>query len=249
MTATPYPLVPPVSGTDVLPPAARLESWFVEGNPEYATQIKDIINHWSMGARVDEVGNVWLKISSLPHVIRVLSMSEMAAFRLGKYENRTFQDERYLRATRVGKTLELVMRSRDEACSRFAEISREIGLLIRNSPVARSLQDQHYESLAATREQLKKLRYRKKRIMKDELSGEAITSANAQFIYLRSPSFYPEYANEFQNGLIVGKTVYQKVRAGRPADEREMFYLCDRMGWEKGWYRDIPFSKTIEVEA
>lgn len=242
-----------IRGRVVLPEWNEVEESFIDEKTILGPWIERLYFAWADGSMVDPEGNIWLDMDVLFPIIRVSSLVDMARFAPGKAEQAKLEDRLFLRGQKVARVIDNVVAKvdrnngkRELRLALNAEISKELYLIIRNSDRARRRQNSFYDSLREKREELKSARIRRNRITNDELTGEPMTSAEAEFAYVRMPSLYKELVGNPENGLVVKKETFATIRKGNVADERELGRLCDRHNWSKEWYKN--YASSLEAK-
>lgn len=240
-----------LSGAEVLPDYSLLRSWYIEPNPDFQRKTKEVINAWTQGAIVDYNGCPWVEYSHLRKIFGVNAISDLAKFRPSHDEVLEIDSKPHLRGTRVARFLDIVSQSNEEELSHCADVSQELYSTIRNSKLARHRQDTCMNRHAELAIRLRDQRIRMKKLSVDELTGDRLENRTAEFVYLRSPALFPEWVDEYRNGLVVNRqTADQLPKASdRTTNEREMFRLCYLKDWQREWYKSLPYTNNrIDAE-
>jgi len=234
-------------GHAALPPREQLDSWFIkDAEAKLAAQIREVIGGWSDGCFVDPIGNVWVDSDFLYPIVRVASLVDLTRFHPRKVDSLMLNENTYFRGARIGRVIDSVIEKVDkDNTNRCAEVSKELFLLIRDSKTARQRQKQYYDNFDDVRKRLRKMRLRKFRITEDELTGEKLDPRTAEFTYVREPAFYRELTQDIDNGLVVNSDTYETLLKSTATDEKELYRLCDRNDWNKEWYKNIPYSRSL----
>lgn len=77
---------------------------------------------------------------------------------------------------------------------------------------------------------MKKIRIKKYKIDKDELTRETLRSGN-EFSHIRSCSMYKHLSDNMDNGLIVNKNTHKLITERGINDEEELRDLCMEQNW------------------
>lgn len=231
----------PVSGREVLPTLEEVTDSFIDEKSTLQGWLELLYETWADGSFVDPRGNVWLDTRSLPVAIRVPALVDLTLFHPSGDETRLRQGRLFLRGSRVCRLLDSIVagteRDNREHLERIAvngEVCRELYFLVRNSALATRRQDSTLDSLNEVRTNLRKQRIRRHALLQDELTGDRLQ--RAAFFHIRHPAFFPEAAEDPDNGLVVNQSTLEILRRLRPADEIELFRIAHRRKWTRDWY-------------
>ena len=238
----------------MMPLPAELQESFIDEKTALGNWLDELIESWTQGAQIDPLGCVWLEEDRLNKSIRIGPLIDMLKFRPGRHEAKTLQETVYFRGPRLAEILDSIvyqlekdqtaeLSDRSQKTHRIrtnAEVAKEFYLILRDSGEARARQQDHFQTFEATRSRLKKMRIHRRAQLTDELTGEPLRKT--EFFYIRQPSFYPELADDPENGLVVNEDTSLILGARLPAGESELITLCKKFDWSTGWVK--PFRET-----
>ncbi|MEZ9367200.1 hypothetical protein AB4167_22175 [Vibrio sp. 10N.286.49.E11] len=203
--------------------------------------VQGIINAWDNNTVIDVYGRPWIKSDTVHIVLR--TNKDNAAYLIGglsseyKYRDTTGL---YVRGDGICLLLDSsILNARSMLRENYVKYSQLLYIAIRDCSRARELRGEHYEHVKKLIKTLKRKRINEYEVDFDELTGEVLHGASAEFSHIRSVSIYPELASHIENGLIVNKSTHRIITQNGINDENELLDLCDLNDWDVSWYHNF----------
>jgi hypothetical protein len=212
----------------------------IQNHKLHINAVTAIINAWNEIAVIDDYGRVWVNSEKIHIVLR--TTKENASYMIAGLGD----DQKY----RTGKNLFIrgesiyylldygIQNARSILRENYIKHSQLLYIAIRDCSRARELRAEHYEYISKIVKSLKQKRINQRSIRHDELTGELLHGASAEFSHIRSVSVFPHLAGFVENGLIVNKTTHNVITSMNINDEEQLIELCNNYGWKTNWYSE-----------
>ncbi|WP_421347558.1 hypothetical protein [Aeromonas veronii] len=204
-----------------------------------ATTITSIINAWNTHTAIDSYGRPWINAEGVHVVLRTSRAN-------AKYLIAGLQDDQktihanalYVKGESICGLLDrTITQARRLDREKYIRYSQLLYIAIRDCSRARELRAEHYEYINKAVKTLKRDRASSFNIENDELTGDALIYATAEFSHIRSVSIYPMQASHVENGLVINKSTHNIITQNGINDETELLYLCHTNGWSTTWHQ------------
>lgn len=199
------------------------------------TQIK---NAWINFAHIDDKGVMWVDIERIHAILR--TTKPIANYHLKDIEDKDklrYGNKVYVKAYHIrniiDKSIQIEKISRRKEYLKYSE---EIYMAIRDCATAEIIRQKYSNIIEGDRKKLKASRIKKYKIKYDELTGDKIEKATAEFSHIRSYAIFREISTDIENGLIVNKQTHNVITAAGINDEVELYQLCTEKNWSIKWY-------------
>lgn len=202
--------------------------------------IQGIVNAWDNLTVLDDYGRPWIKAEGV-HVVLRTSKDNAAYLIAGLSDDQKYRtgSDLFVRGESICYLLDSsILNARSMLRENYIKYSQLLYIAIRDCSRARELRGEHYEHIKKIVRTLKNKRINEFQVDFDELTGEALHGATAEFSHVRSVSLFPALASHFDNGLIVNKATHKIITANNINDENELLNLCDLNGWDTSWYHE-----------
>jgi hypothetical protein len=217
--------------------AAELGIEFQSSGLNLATE-KSIYNAWIETAMIDNHGAVWLLPDRLGEIFRTSksNASYIQSHIRDEYKRQSAKGT-YLNYSEVNRILtEIAQHAGSIRREQYADFSESIGRSIRKSDKAKLLHAQAYQSIADQKKRLKSRRIRELRLSIDELTLVPLLKTS-EFSHIRSCSIYPQFATNWNNGLVLNRDTHRIVTQQEVNDEHQLLELCKERQWQTKWYQ------------
>jgi hypothetical protein len=216
--------------------ATELDIKFQSSGLNHATE-KSIYNAWMKTAMIDNHGAVWLLPDRLAEILRTSKPN-------ARYIQSNIRDEykrqsangTYLNYSEVNRILtDIAQHAGSTKREQYADFSESIGRSIRKCGKAQLLRAQTYEAITDEKRKLKSIRIKALKLVADELTLVPLLKTS-EFAHIRSCAIYPQFATNWNNGLILNRDTHLIVTQHEINNEHQLLQLCKERNWQTKWY-------------
>lgn len=199
---------------------------------------------------IDNQGHIWICCSKLHVILRVKTKvdAQYLLESISKKYKANYGGNIYVRWASLISIIS--RRIEDNPSNKYLPLVFEILKEINECNDVKILR---LEAKTLREKNLKRLKWQRIKnynLINDELTGETLNKAKAQFSHIRSVTMYPEISEMLWNGLVINIGTHATITELSINDENQLYELCYNKGWNLGWY-DIYkeyIAKSLAVE-